>query len=68
MALVLLDIPLTPMLLFFILGPMIEKHVRCAYSHSIGDWSLFLTRPISAILLPVIKKLRAEYKPSKAEA
>jgi len=77
MALVLLDIPLTPMLLSFILGPMIEKYVRRAYSYSKGDWSLFLTRPISAILLliaiavvlmPVIKKLWAKYKQSKAEA
>ena len=53
MALVLLDIPLTPVLLSFILGPMIEKYVRRAYSYSKGDWSLFLTRPISAILLLV---------------
>lgn len=77
MALVLLDIPLTPMLLSFILGPMIETYVRRAYSYGKGDWSLFITRPVSAILLliaagvvltPVIKKLWAMYKQSKAKA
>ncbi|HEY6197665.1 MAG TPA: tripartite tricarboxylate transporter permease [Candidatus Binatia bacterium] len=40
-----------PMLLAFILGPMMEKYLRRAMLISRGDWSVFFTRPISLTLL-----------------
>jgi TctA family transporter len=36
-----------PMLLGFVLGPMMEEHLRRAMLISRGDPSVFLTRPIS---------------------
>ncbi len=61
-----------PLLLGFILGPMMEEHLRRALLLSRGDWSVFVTRPISAsllaaaalmlalVLLPVIRQRREE--------
>jgi len=61
-----------PMLLGFILGPMMEEYLRRALLMSKGDFSVFLTRPISAtllalavvalivVLLPTISKKREE--------
>lgn len=46
-----LDFPAAPVLLGVILGPMIEEHLRRALLISRGDPTVFLTRPISAILL-----------------
>ncbi len=40
-----------PMLLAFILGPMMEKYLRRAMLISRGDWTVFFTRPISLTLL-----------------
>jgi TctA family transporter len=40
-----------PMLLAFILGPMMEKYLRRAMLISRGDATVFFTRPISATLL-----------------
>jgi putative tricarboxylic transport membrane protein len=40
-----------PLLLGFILGPMMEENLRRALLLSRGDWSVFLTRPLSAGLL-----------------
>jgi putative tricarboxylic transport membrane protein len=40
-----------PLLLGFILGPMMEENLRRALLLSRGDWSAFLTRPLSAGLL-----------------
>jgi hypothetical protein len=37
-----------PLLLGFILGPMMEEYLRRALLLSRGDWSVFVTRPISA--------------------
>ena len=60
-----------PLLLGFILGPMMEENLRRALLLSRGDWSVFITRPLSAgllaaalfmmalVLLPVIKSRRA---------
>jgi TctA family transporter len=42
-----------PLLLGFILGPMFEENLRRALLLSRGDWSVFLTRPISLGLLLV---------------
>ncbi len=40
-----------PMLLGFILGPLMEEYLRRALVLSRGDASVFLTRPISAVML-----------------
>jgi TctA family transporter len=40
-----------PLLLGFILGPMMEENLRRALLLSRGDWSVFMTRPLSASLL-----------------
>ena len=40
-----------PLLLGYILGPMMEEHLRRALLLSRGDWSTFVTRPLSATLL-----------------
>jgi len=46
-----LDCEPAPMLLAFILGPMMEEYLRRALLLSRGDPMVFLTRPISATLL-----------------
>ncbi len=51
--LVKLECELAPFVLGFILGPMIEEHLRRAMIISDGDPSIFLTRPVSALLLAV---------------
>jgi putative tricarboxylic transport membrane protein len=40
-----------PLLLGFVLGPMLEEHLRRAMIISRGDPTIFVTRPISATLL-----------------
>ncbi len=61
-----------PLLLGFILGPMMEENLRRALLLSRGDWTTFVTRPLSAglliaavamivvVTLPSIKKKREE--------
>ncbi len=61
-----------PLLLGFILGPMMEEHLRRALLLARGDWSQFVTRPLSAgllavaailiviVLLPAVKNKREE--------
>ncbi|MCB4365257.1 tripartite tricarboxylate transporter permease [Hydrogenophaga taeniospiralis] len=61
-----------PLLLGLILGPMMEEYLRRALLISRGDWSVFVTRPLSAsllaiaalllvvVLMPSIKKKREE--------
>jgi len=61
-----------PLLLGFILGPMMEENLRRALLLSRGDWSVLVTRPLSAsllavavlllviVLLPSVKKKREE--------
>jgi TctA family transporter len=41
----------TPLLLGFVLGPMLEEHMRRSLLLSRGDFSVFVTRPISLVLL-----------------
>jgi TctA family transporter len=40
-----------PLLLGFILGPMMEENLRRALLLSRGDWGVLVTRPLSASLL-----------------
>jgi len=61
-----------PLLLGFILGPMMEENLGRALLLSRGDWSVFVTRPLSAgllaaallllvvVLLPSVKAKREE--------
>jgi len=44
-------IPVGPFIMGFILGPMAETFLRRALMLSQGDWSPFITRPVSAIFL-----------------
>ena len=67
-----LGFPLAPMLLGFVLGPMMEENLRRSLLLGRGDPSLFLTRPISlgfliatvliliVVALPGIGKRRAD--------
>lgn len=45
--------PVAPVMIGLILGPAAEQHLRRALSISQGDWSVFLTRPLSAGLLAI---------------
>ena len=59
-----------PLLLGYVLGPMMEEYLRRALLLSRGDWSVFVTRPLSAsflvlallllamVLLPAVKSTR----------
>jgi putative tricarboxylic transport membrane protein len=61
-----------PLLLGLILGPLMEENLRRALLIARGDWSVFVTRPMSAtllliavtlllvVLLPSIKRKREE--------
>src|SRR5436305_844376 len=40
-----------PMILGFVLGPLMEENLRRAMLIARGDWTVFITRPISATLL-----------------
>ena len=42
-----------PLLLGFVLGPMMEENLRRALLLSRGDWTVFVTRPISAVMLGI---------------
>ncbi|RJQ48958.1 MAG: tripartite tricarboxylate transporter permease [Desulfobacteraceae bacterium] len=46
-----LDWPLAPTILALILGPMMERALRTSLEISAGDLSIFVRRPISAVLL-----------------
>ena len=48
-----LDCEPAPLLLGFVLGPMMEENLRRALLLSRGDWTVFLTRPLSAVLLAI---------------
>ena len=45
-----------PLLLGFILGPMMEENLRRAMLLSRGDWTTFVTRPLSSGLLDRVRR------------
>jgi putative tricarboxylic transport membrane protein len=47
------DVPLVPAVLGLVLGPLSEQQFRRALAISEGDLSVFVRRPISAVLLAV---------------
>ncbi len=48
-----LNMPLAPAVLALILGPFMEKSLRTSLEMSGGDFSIFVTRPISVTLLVI---------------
>ena len=48
-----LEIPMSPIVLSFILGPMAEKNFRRALMLSNGDYGVFFSRPLTVILFAV---------------
>jgi putative tricarboxylic transport membrane protein len=59
------DIPIGPMILAVILGPLMEAQFRRAMSISQGDMTVFLERPISASILAVaVLAIVAPYLPA----
>jgi putative tricarboxylic transport membrane protein len=53
------DFPVAPVVIGMILGPLAEQAFRQALTISQGDWTTFLTRPISASFLVVALLLGA---------
>ncbi len=47
------DFPVAPAIIGMILGPLAEEHFRRALSITQGDYSVFVTHPISAVLLAI---------------
>ena len=45
------DFPTAPVVIGMILGPMAEQAMRQALTISQGDWTTFVTRPISLVIL-----------------
>ncbi len=45
------EFPVAPCIIGLILGPLAEQNMRRALSISQGDWSVFVTHPISLVLL-----------------
>jgi putative tricarboxylic transport membrane protein len=45
------DLPAAPVIMGIILGPLVETHFRRALIISNGDYSTFLTHPVSAVFL-----------------
>jgi len=50
----LLAIPLAPLILGLILGPMVEKNLRTGLIKTEGDWMPFLTRPFCAVMASML--------------
>jgi len=48
-----LDCEPAPLLLGFVLGELMEEYLRRAMTISRGDWSVFITRPLSATMLGI---------------
>lgn len=63
------DYPVAPLVLGLVLGPMIENNLRRALTISNGDFSIFVTRPLSLaflivmllwLIIPIILKMRGK--------
>lgn len=68
-------LPTSPLILSFILGPILEKNMLKGFQIG-GTWTSFFTRPISGILMavgilcifsPVVRMLWEKYKGRKAQ-
>ena len=45
--------PIAPTILGIVLGPLIEQEFRRSLAISVGDPTIFLTRPVSAVILVI---------------
>ncbi|MGX9133513.1 tripartite tricarboxylate transporter permease [Rummeliibacillus sp. JY-2-4R] len=63
------DFPVAPLVLALVLGPMIENNMRRALTISNGDFSIFVSKPLSCvflviaiawILVPLLMKMRGK--------
>lgn len=72
-----LDFPPAPMILALVLGFMIETSLRRALIMSDGDWTVFFTRPISAVILcvallsffyPIIREVVSRQRAKRRQA
>lgn len=61
------DFPVAPLVLALVLGPMIENNMRRALTTSNGDFSIFVTKPLSLaflivaalwMIIPLVLKMR----------
>ena len=68
------DYPTAPMLLSFVLAPLLESNMRKAFIISGGSLNIFFTRPITCVLMiiflimvavPVFKAVTKKNKPGK---
>lgn len=68
-----LDLPATPLAFGLILGPILEENLRRSLMISRGSWTIFLERPISAVLiiisfilisLPALKWVSGKLRPA----
>ena len=69
--------PTAPMLLAFVLAPMLEKNMRKAFIASQGSLKIFIDSPLKLVLLavflvlvltPVVKSIRRKLQAKKAQA
>ncbi|MFC0274372.1 tripartite tricarboxylate transporter permease [Metabacillus herbersteinensis] len=65
--------PVAPIILGFILGPLLETNLRRGLMYTKGDFLPFLTQPIAALflslaLLSIILKIRGNYKKKKLDS
>lgn len=70
-----LEIPMSPIVLAFILGPMAEKNFRRALMLSKGDYSVFFSRPLTvtlffvaiiSLMMPLVQSWWTKRKQEKA--
>ncbi|MEA0561686.1 tripartite tricarboxylate transporter permease [Lysinibacillus irui] len=63
------DYPVAPLVLALVLGPMIENNMRRALTISNGDFTIFITKPLSLLflvvaiswlLIPLVMKIRGK--------
>ncbi|MEZ5801548.1 MAG: tripartite tricarboxylate transporter permease [Nitratireductor sp.] len=62
------NIPMVPIILGLVLGPILETRVRQAIGSNGGDLSVFVTRPISLVLVLImaaliLNSIRTAWKP-----
>jgi putative tricarboxylic transport membrane protein len=55
------DLPVAPILIGMILGPIFENRFRQAMSIADGDWTIFVTRPVSLGLLSIAALILLAY-------
>jgi putative tricarboxylic transport membrane protein len=56
------DFPVAPMIIGLILGPMAEQSLRQALTISMGSYTTFVTRPISATILAIALLLMSPWR------